>query len=448
MKRIFLASMLVSTGLSLMAQSIDRAKSFLEEKKLPQAKAAIDKTLENPKRAKDAETWYVKAKIYATIANDSAVRGTVPDAREQAFEALKQYVAIEKKEDGKFLQLQLEQYKPAADIYYGYYTTAAAFYNTNNFSDAFINFKKCLEVGDYVRSNDWKNAPGAMYSNPIDTNVVLFTGIAAEKTGNKDTAAAYYAQIADRKIKIDGMLDVCKWLTNHYYEKQDKENTQKYINLGKELYPDDTYWTSLELEIASNNKDKATLYKKYDEMIAKEPENYIFPYNYGIELYKEAYETDSAKRSASPKELIPRAEAMIRRSLELKPDYLQANLVLGQILYNQAVEFNTQQRMLKLGVPVSKLTPEDIKQKEDLKAEMIKKFDEAIPYLEKVGNTLSSQGKLKGEDKNLLKSAYDLLTTIYDNKQTAKDLPEDQKQAFKKKMEEYQDKFNSVDKIH
>lgn len=445
MKRVFLASMLVTISLSLMAQNIERAKTLLEDKKLLQAKTQIDKTLENPKRAKDADVWYTKAKIYVAIANDSSVRGTVPDAREQAFEALKQYVVLDK---GKLIQLVLEQYKPVSDIYYGYYTTAAAFYNSNNFKDAFTNFKKCLEVGDYTRSNDWKNAPGATYTSVIDTNVVLFTGIAASQTGNTDTAAYYYRQLADKKMKTGDMLNVYKWLADYYYQKQDKENTLKYSGIGKELYPDDNYWISLELEIASNTKDKVALYKKYDEMISKEPTNYIYPYNYGIELYKDAYETDSSKRSANGKDLISKAELMMRKSMELNPDYLPANLVLGQILYNQAVEFNTQYRMFKGGIPNSKLTPEEIKQKEDLKEAMLKKFDEAIPYLEKVGNTLGSQGKLKGEDKNLLKSAYDLLTTIYDNKQTAKDLSEDQKQAYKKKMEEYQEKFNNVDKVH
>lgn len=447
MKRVFLASMLVTISLSLMAQNVERAKNLLEDKKLLLAKTQIDKTLENPKRAKDADVWYTKAKIYAAIANDSSIRGTVPDAREQAFDALKKYVDLDK---NKQFQLLMEQFKPAADIYYGYYTTAAAFYNSNNFKDAFTNFKKCLEVGDYVRSKEWKTAPGSMYSSVIDTNIVLYTGIAAEKTGNKDTAAAYYAQLADKKIVTENMVEVYKWLTEYYHQKQDIENTQKYINIGKELFPADSYWSNLELEIATNNKDKdkTALYKKYDEMMEKEPTNYIYPYNYGIELYKEAYETDSSKRPANPKELISKAELMMRKSLELKPDYLQANLVLGQILYNQAVEFNTQQRNIKLGVPNSKLTPEDIKQKEDLKAEMIKKFDEAIPYLEKVGNILASQGKLKGEDKRSLKDAYDLLTTIYDNKQTAKDLSEELKQSYKKKMEEYQDKFNNVDKEH
>lgn len=430
MKRILLTLTLVATGVSLMAQSVDKAKDLLQRKKLPDAKTQIDKAIENPKRAKEAETWYTKARIYVAIANDSALKATVPDAKEQAFDALRKYKEIDKKEnDGKMILLQLDQYRPIFDIYQGYYKDAAALYNINNFKDAFTAFKRCLEVADTLIANKWTTMT-------FDTSVVLYIGISAERSGNKDTAAYYYTKLTDRKIAGKDMIEIYKWLVNYYMQKQDKANMDKFIALGKELYPDDSYWVSTELEMASNNGDKATLYKKYDEMMAKEPTNYVYPFNYGVELYREAYTTDEDKRPPNSKEMITKAEDMIKKSLELKPDFLQANLVLGQIYYNQGVEFNTQIRMFKPGVPTSKLTPEEIKQKDDLKAEMLKKFDEAIPYLEKVANTLGSQGKLKAEDKRSLKDAYDLLTTIYDNKQD------------KKKMEEYQDKFNNVDKVH
>ena len=134
-------------------------------------------------------------------------------------------------------------------------------------------------------------------------------------------------------------------------------------------------------------------------MMAKEPNNSVYPYNYGVELYKQAYAmpTDSitGNRSAGSQEIITKAEGLLQKSLEIKPDNMQVNIALGQMLYNDAVEFNKQERMFKPGIPNSKLTPEEIKQKEELKSKMLKKFDDAIPYLEKVGNTLGSQGKVK-----------------------------------------------------
>jgi len=60
--------------------------------------------------------------------------------------------------------------------------------------------------------------------------------------------------------------------------------------------------------------------------------------------------------------------------------------------------------------------PEDVKKRTDLRAQAVKKFDEAIPYFEKVEQDLGSKGKLKMQEKQALKDAYDLLITIYETK--------------------------------
>lgn len=449
MKRILPVLLLSVAVTSSMAQKVGKAKALLELKKLQDARTQIDNALLNPKLAEDPDAYYVKAKIYSAIAEDSILRGSMPDARDQAFEALKQYVALDKKGNGKHIALQLDQYRPPYEIYFGYYNTGAAFYNSSNFNDAFTNFKKGLEISNFARENNWKNAPAPLYLTAIDTNLVTFTGIAAERSNKRDSAAYYYGLLADKKINTAEMLDIYKWLVDFYNHKKDSINIEKYLALGKELYPNDSYWTSMELEIASNSGDKTVAYKKYEEMLAKEPTNSVYPYNYGVEIYRDIYSVPLNERPADFKEQIAKAADLIRKSLELNPTYIQANLVLGQILYNQGVELSSQQRAFKQGVANSRLTPEEIKQKEDLKTEMFNKFNEAIPFLEKVSTALDSkEGALSSEDKRTLKSSYDLLTTIYENKQTEKDVTEVQKAEYKKKMDEYQNKVNSVDSRH
>jgi hypothetical protein len=83
-------------------------------------------------------------------------------------------------------------------------------------------------------------------------------------------------------------------------------------------------------------------------------------------------------------------------------------------------------------------TPDAAKQRGDFRAAASKKFDEAIPYFEKVDQDLGGKGKLKQEEKSALKDAYDLLITIYEQKgPTGKD-----------KVDAYTNKFNNVDKDH
>jgi hypothetical protein len=105
-------------------------------------------------------------------------------------------------------------------------------------------------------------------------------------------------------------------------------------------------------------------------------------------------------------------------------------LVLGQIAYNQGVEFQV------LGKPKGNTNAAELKQRQDYRAQSVKKFDEAIPYLEKIDQLLGTQGKLKRPDKTALKDAYDMLETIYESKK------DQAKIAF------YTDKYNNVDKNH
>jgi hypothetical protein len=80
--------------------------------------------------------------------------------------------------------------------------------------------------------------------------------------------------------------------------------------------------------------------------------------------------------------------------------------------------------------------PEDIKKRADLRIAAGKKFDDAIPYLEKVDQDLGSKGKLKMDEKTSLKNAYDLLVTIYETKK------------IQDKIDHWTAKYNDVDKVH
>lgn len=425
MKRTIIAFVLTILSVGLFAQATNKVKDLLKSNKVEEARSEIDKVLANEKNAKDAEAWYVKSKVYSEIANNEKLTTTVPNAREESFAAIKKYTELD---DKKLLSLTLDNYKPIMDVYQGYFKTGAAFYNNNNYADAYSNFKKCLEVSKYMNEKGWSNLK-------LDTSVVLYTGISAEKTNNKDEAALYYGMLADSKITGEGMGEIYKWLTDYYNVKKDAANAEKYLNLGKTLYSKDPFWASMELDMAREKGDKKELFTKYEENITKDPSNYLYIYNYGIELYKEAYKADASQRPANSDELISKAETNLKKVIELKPDYAPANLVLGQILYNQGVDLNAKSKEIK-APSGGKLKPEDQKMKDEMKAQMMKKFDDAIPYFEKVDALLGSQGKLKMEEKGNLKDAYDLLITIYDQK------------GQKDKLKAFEDKFNNVDKAH
>ncbi|HPZ88539.1 MAG TPA: hypothetical protein PLQ32_10570 [Flavihumibacter sp.] len=425
MKKLLLTTLLASAILAVSAQNLDKIKSNLTAKKVADAKTQIDQFMANEKNAKNAEGWYLKAKIYSELAQDPALAAATPDARTIAFDAIKQYVTL----DEKLVQLQIDNYKPIMDVYQGYFKTGADLYNAQKYPEAYDNFSKCLAVSEYMSSKKWSNIS-------LDTTVVLYSGISAEKSNKRDDAAIYYGKLADAKVAGDGMVEIYKWLVDHYYnQKKDQATAQKYLTLGKEVYPKDSFWSAYELDMARDGGNKADLFAKYEQVLAADPTNTSVRYNYAVELYQEGYKADVAARPANSAEIIAKAEENLKKVVEAKPDYAAAYLVLGQIQYNQGVDLNNLNKAIK-PQGGKKLTPEELKKKDDYRKQIATKFDAALPFFDKVDQLLGGQGKLKMEDKGYLKDAYDLIITIYDNK------------GDKDKVKVYEEKFNNVDKVH
>lgn len=456
---MFLTALLAAVGFLSQAQKLEKAKDLLSRKKLTDAKTEIDNVLAVEKFKNNSEAWYTKAKVYGAIAADSSLKSSVPDARNTAFEAMKTYLDLETKEKDaakRNIQLTLDNNAPLIDLYTGYSKDAASFYNASNFNDAFVNFKNSLAIFDLMSAK-------GIIPIKLDTTTTLYAGISAEKAQKPDDAAIYYGKIAEAKAKGEGFVEIYKWLADYYRRKDDIANASKFSALGREVYPQDQFWTGFELDMAREKGNKEDLFKKYEQVISENPDNYLFLFNYGVELYQTGYDPDASKRPANSKELIAKAIEVMTKTLEKKPDYANASMVLGQIYYNQGVEINNENKNIRPQGNV-KLTPDQLKKKEELRAETAKKFDQALPYLMKVDELLDTQGKLKMEDKDNLKNALDLLIII--NEEKVNQLEQKKRQAEAKKdaagvkaidaeikklqdaVTKYTDKYNNIDRKH
>ena len=432
MKSLIITVLLAFTGFGVLAQKLDKAKELLKTNKIAEARTEIDNFLAVEKNQKSSEGWYVKGKVYNAIAADANLKGTVPNARETAFDALKKYVELEstvKDSTKRQMLLTMDNRQPFVDLYSGYSKDGASFYNANNYNDALANFKNTLAIFDYMAAQGWTN------KIVLDTTTTLYAGISAEKANKMDEAATYYGKIAERKATGEGFIEIYKWLSDHYKQKGDIETSQKFVNLGKEVYPTDAFWSGFELDMLREKGTKEQLFAKYEEIISKYPDNHLFVFNYAVELYQTGYNVDATKRPANSKELIQKATDMINKALSMKPDYANAHMLLGQILYNQAADIANENKAIR-PPQGGKLKPEELKKKEDLRQQVNKIYDQAIPHFEKVDEILGSQGKLKMEEKGYLKDSYDLLISIYETK------------GNQDKAATYTDKFNNVDKKH
>ncbi|MFI5154864.1 MAG: hypothetical protein ACHQEM_01680 [Chitinophagales bacterium] len=423
MKRFLLSLVLGLPAIALFAQNLDKAKEMFKANKIADAKTEIDKVLADPKNQKNADAWFYKAKIYNSIAANDQMKSQVPDAYAQSFDAIKKYVDYDDKMQFALMQ---EQYKPLTDIYQGFFQAGAASYNAGKYSDALTNFQGAINTLSYMYKKNWVRTA-------MDSTATLYAGISAEKANNRDQAAVYYKTIVDSGItKIGGndMLEIYKWVADYYNQKKDMANTMKYLDIGEKYYPTDLFWADTELTLVRQTGNKDSLWAKYDEVTRKFPNNHLFFYNYGLEMYQYATDTSTGKRPANSEELIKKSQQSLTKSLAIKPDYPQAALIQGQISFNAGVELQQQAKSVK------GTKPEDVKKRTDLRQQAMKKFDEALPYFEKVDQDLGGKGKLKMEEKTVLKDAYDLTITIYEQKNV------------KDKQDFYTNKFNNVDKDH
>ncbi|MGN6491619.1 MAG: tetratricopeptide repeat protein [Agriterribacter sp.] len=420
MKKIILTTLIASFTLSLFAQNLNKVKDMLKNNELDKAKAGIDQLLTNPKQQKNAEVWFTKAKIYGAIATNDQFKTLVPDGRADAFEAIKKAVELDKNETTTFLTL--DNYKPVYDLYGGYFDQAAAQYNAEKYEDALSNFKKSSAVGEYIFSQGWGLAK-------LDTTLVYYSALAAMNAKKEDEAATAFQKLADAKIGTKPEhVTIYRFLAKYYLDKKDIPNMQKYIKQGVELYPKDDYLPLVEFDYLRNQGDKKAIYAKYEELIKSNPENFDMIVDYANELFNETHVSDVKDRPADYNDRIVKIEGLYKQALALKPDALEANLNLAKHYFNQALFLEEDANKIK------STKPEDVKKKDEMKAQVVALCDKAIPPFEVVFNALDSKETLKLSEKSEYKSACNNLAYCYDRKKD------------KAKSDFYQKKYDEADK--
>ena len=418
MQKILFTALLAILSMGLYAQKIDDVKKLISESKWEEAKVKVDAFLANEKNASKAEGWYYKGVIYNELAKDStksALLGSV-DGRMEAFEAFKKYIEM----DPKTVLMTLEQNVRLFDIYNGYFDLGAKAFNDKRYNEAYTNFKNASIVEDYVA------AKGYEYNNfkfpTLDTALIQNIALSALLAKNETDAAIYYAKLADARVKGQGFLEIYQFLVDHYHTKNDFANRDKYLAIGKELYPESPFWC--EVELKGLEDDKTKMFAKYDELITGNCKTYALLYNYGAELFNYIYTQD--KKPADYKEKQAKLDEVLKAAiaLESSPD---ANLLMARHVYNEVYDAQDAQAEIK------GTKPEDVKKRNDLKATMNTKLDQMLPYAMAAAKFYEGRTGLKVHDKGNAKIATDLIIRYYDQKND------------KVKVKEYQDKMKAID---
>ena len=401
----------------MFAQSIEDIEGQFQKGELDKAKASVDAFLAKEKNATKADGWWYKGVIYNEIAKNDKFKNLAPDGRMEAFNAFKKYYEL----DPKSVRGTLEQHVRLFDIYNGYFDMGVKSFGESKFEEAYLNFKNALTVEEYVAGKGYEY--NGFKFPAFDTTLVQNIALSAYRAKKDDEAVVYYKKIADQKIAGKDNVDVYQLLVEYYTKKNDKAGKEKYLALGRELFPNDDRWYQIELEEV-DEKDKKALFAKYDEIVPKYPDKYLLSYNYSVEMFNYLYTAD--KKPEDYKAMQAKLESVLKQTIAAKKDYAEANVLMARHFYNVVYDIQDEQQAIKTN------TPADQKKKADIKVRMQAAADQLIPYAQAAYDIYNTKATLKASEKGQFKVTTDLLATAYEVK------------GDKAKADEYKKKLETI----
>ncbi|CAN5433847.1 hypothetical protein BH20BAC1_BH20BAC1_04120 [soil metagenome] len=406
MKQLLFSMFLFFIMSVAMAQDMKKAKKYMDNKELDKAKTEIEGIL--AKKPDDAEALYMKAKVYVMIAASDQYKGLVTegDPRDIAFE-----IVVKALNDSNNAKLTLmaaqDQYKALCDLYSDFYSQGAEAFNNASqsgekarYEDAMNYFIKSNNVGQYIVQRNLAKI------GEVDTTLVLNIGKAALNAKKEDLAMKYFQMLADAKINgtsegnTAGFQIPYQYLTLHYKNANDEENMMKYASLGKELFPEEDYFTLVEMDYYRENKNQEKLFTKYDELVAKNPDSLAYHFNYANDIFGYLYNSDAGTVINNKQALINTLGQRVESAYKIDPNDVNNNWLYGQYFYNLGIEYRDSANRAK-----------DAAAKTGLQATANENFKKAIPYGDKALTTL--EGDWKKSDKSRYKSITDLMQKIH-----------------------------------
>ena len=401
MQRFLLSLLIILSSSGLFAQTIEDIEAQFGKGELDKAKASVDAFLAKEKNAAKSDGWWYKGLIYNEIAKSEKYKSLVPDGRMEAFNAFKKYYEM----DQKAVRATLEQHVRLFDIYNGYFDLGVAGFGASKFDDAYTNFKNALMVEEYI------SGKGLEYNGfkfpTFDTTLIQNIALSAYRAKKDDDAAVYFKKIADQKIAGKDNVDVYQLLVEYYTKKNDKANKEKYLQLGRELFPADDRWYQIELDEV-DGKDKKALFAKYEELLPKYPDKYLMSYNYAVELFNYTYAGDT--KPADYKETQKKIESVLKATIAANKSYPEANVLMARHFYNVLYDYQDEMQAIK-GIAEA-----DKKKKADLKTKMNESADQLIVYSQAALDIYSAKATLKAGEKGNYKVVTGYLSTAYDIK--------------------------------
>jgi tetratricopeptide (TPR) repeat protein len=346
---------------------------------LDKAKESIDKALTSEKTMNEPKTWYFKGLIYHGLyqSKDKSYKSLAPaNCPDVVLEAYKKALLLDFKDpkyhnldienkdedqvtfiklinDDKtkvfdqemFIDIIMNQFPSLANIFYN--RGAKQYQDEKAYDKALKTFESSLFISSL--------------SGKVDTAIIYFAALSAEKGNNLKKANSYYKQVAQYKYGRNDNERAYYWLVyaNTYKSLNDTVNYLKALKSGIDKYPKANVNLLVEITnyyIKANKGKEALVYIK--AAIQKDPKNVNLIFSEGT-LYDRLDSTE-------------KAIACYENAIQLDSTKIDPLYNLGICHFNKGVEFSK----------LASDEKDDNKYKE-LTSKSDSYFKKALPYFEK-----------------------------------------------------------------
>ena len=338
---ILLVTVILVTGLNAQNSKRTSAFNYFKNNKLDKAKEFIDPCITHEKTMNVAKTWYYRGNIYLQIAlsDNPEYQSLDTNALMVAYESYSKVLELDTK--GEYTADVEHNFRVIAS---NFFNKGVALYNESDYIGSATSFQNCYDVSGKI--------------GVTDTLALSNVALAYEIAEDFDIAIVKYQELIalgnPDPLVFNSLASI--YLNN----KLDTAQSEKYVMMGREKYPDDYQLliaeTNLYLARGENEKAVANL----EKALETDPTNKTIWFALGTN-YENTGNLEGAEES-------------YQKCIELDPTYADAYYNMGAMYNNQAAEIIEKANELPLDA-VAEYDAEKAKADELLR--------KAVPYLEK-----------------------------------------------------------------
>ncbi|MEL7122681.1 MAG: hypothetical protein AAFO07_24755, partial [Bacteroidota bacterium] len=243
-------------------------------------------------------------------------------------------------------------------------------FEEGDYANAYKDFKGVVDAHKLLKDN---GEASAIDGDDNYNQQMYITGLAAASAGMNDEASSIYQELYDKGFEKAAVYDQMYKMN----APKDPEAAYKYLEKGRELFPDDIGLLFTEINHFLRLEKMDVLVEKIKLAQDKEPNNKSLYYTLG-NVYDQTYQNKLKESPEEAQEYFDLAMEQYEKAQNVDPKFAEASYGMGALYYNKAAIMT--QELQTLSDDYSK---EGLKKFDALKADILAEFDKALPHFQK-----------------------------------------------------------------